>query len=226
MESPKLRRKNLFVHPVEVVVNYSYMFPELKKFLSQIDLESIAPDRKVDLHVLSHFIQEKVKKKELVLLNFICTHNSRRSQFAQVWAKIASKEYGIDIYSFSGGVEVTACNERTIASLKRSGFKITHEGEENPRYFLKFDDESEEIQLFSKLYDDFENPAEDFAAIMTCAHADENCPVVNGCEERITLRYNDPKEFDDTPIEQEKYDERSLEIATEMMYVFSRIQKG
>jgi len=201
------------------------MFPKIKEILSKIEIDKISPDRKVDLHVLSHFIQKKVNANEPVLLNFICTHNSRRSQFAQVWAKVVSKYFGIEIQSFSGGVEVTACNERTIASLKRSGFQISHEGEDNPRYFMKYDDKNEEIQLFSKLYDDFENAPRDFAAIMTCAHADENCPVVTGCEERITIRYNDPKEFDDTPIEEEKYDERSLEIATEMLYVFSKIIK-
>ena len=199
------------------------MILKIKTFLSSLNTKEISPVRKADLHVLSHFIQEKINANEPVLLNFICTHNSRRSQFAQVWAKLTSKYYGVEIQSFSGGVEVTACNERTIESLKRSGFEVSHEGTDNPRYFLKYNDENEEIQLFSKLYDDFENTPRNFAAIMTCAHADENCPVVNGCEERITLRYNDPKEFDDSSIESDKYDERSLEIATEMMYVFSKI---
>lgn len=201
------------------------MFTKIEEILSNVEIETISPDRKADLHVLSHFIQEKINAKKPVLLNFICTHNSRRSQFTQAWAKVASNYYGVDIQSFSGGVEVTACNERTIASLKRSGFQISHEGEDNPRYFLKYEDGTDEIQLFSKLYDDFENASDHFAAIMTCSHADENCPVVAGCEKRITLRYNDPKEFDDTAFEEEKYDERSLEIVTEMMYVFSRITK-
>ncbi len=200
------------------------MFNKIDAFLKSLDTKSISPERKVDLHVLSHFIQEKINENEPVLLNFICTHNSRRSQFAQVWAKVAAEFYGIAMDSFSGGVEVTACNERTIASLKRTGFEISHEGEDNPRYFLKYSDENEEIQLFSKLYDDFENPSEDFAAIMTCEDADENCPVVTGCEERIPLKYNDPKEYDDTDLEEKMYDERSQEIATEMMYVFSRIK--
>ncbi len=201
------------------------MYKAIDLFIKKASEKVISPDRKADLHVLSHFIQEKINADKPVLLNFICTHNSRRSQFAQVWAKVASKKYGIEIESFSGGVEVTACDERTIASLNRAGFKISHEGEDNPRYFLKYNDESEEIQLFSKLYDDFENPTEGFAAIMTCSHADENCPIVTGCEQRISLPYNDPKEYDGTDLEESKYDERSMEIAREMMYVFSCISK-
>jgi len=201
------------------------MFPKIKEIISKIDYNNISPDRKVDLHVLSQFIQKKVNANEPVLLIFICTHNSRRSQFTQVWAEVFSNHFGIEVQSFSGGVEVTACNDRTIASLKRSGFEISKEGEDNPRFFVKYNEKGNEIQLFSKLYDDFENAPRDFAAIMTCSHADENCPIVTGCEERIAIRYDDPKEFDDTPFEEEKYDERSFQIATEMMYVFSKIKK-
>jgi arsenate reductase len=39
------------------------------------------------------------------------------------------------------------------------------------------------------------------------------------------VRYEDPKAFDDTEIESEKYDERSMQIASEMLYVFSQIKK-
>jgi len=58
---------------------------------------------------------------------------------------------------------------------------------------------------------------------MTCDHADENCPFIPGTEQRIPVRYEDPKAFDNTPLEAEKYDERSVQIATEMFYVFSKI---
>ena len=58
---------------------------------------------------------------------------------------------------------------------------------------------------------------------MTCSDADENCPYIPKAEKRIPLRYDDPKSYDDTPIESEKYDERSLQIASEIFYVFSQI---
>ena len=58
---------------------------------------------------------------------------------------------------------------------------------------------------------------------MTCDHADENCPFIPGCDVRLPIRYEDPKAFDDTPLEAEKYDERSLQIANEMFYAFKNI---
>lgn len=76
---------------------------------------------------------------------------------------------------------------------------------------------------YSKVFDADENPSTNFAAVMTCSHADENCPFIPGSEASIALDYKDPKEFDDTPQAQEKYDERSDQIASEMIYVFENI---
>ena len=59
---------------------------------------------------------------------------------------------------------------------------------------------------------------------MTCAHADKNCPFIAGALARIPVRYEDPKAFDDTPLQLEKYKERSIQIATEMKYVFAEVK--
>ncbi len=155
-------------------------------------------------------------------LNFICTHNSRRSQFSQIWAQLAADMHGIEADCFSGGVEVTAFNERAVESMKRAGFKVTKNGEENPKYYLFYSDDASPIVTYSKLYD--EMGSDPYAAVMTCSHADENCPFIPAAEIRIPVRYEDPKAFDDSPQEAEKYDERSLQIASEMFYVFSKIK--
>lgn len=189
-----------------------------------MDFVSISENRKAILQNLIDFIQEKVSSNSDVLLNFICTHNSRRSQFSQLWAQVASDHFGIQAQCFSGGVEVTAFNERAVDSLKRIGFEVLSEGDENPRYEFSWSDSGNSLVLFSKLYDDAINPLEGFAAIMTCSHADENCPYVAGCEKRIPIRYADPKHFDDTPLEAAFYDYRSFEIGTELFYVFSQIE--
>lgn len=191
-----------------------------------MDFDAILPERKKELEVLTDFIQEKRDNNLPILLNFICTHNSRRSQFSQVWGQVASDYYGIPAQSFSGGIEVTAFNERAVASLERFGFKITKNGEENPKYWLQWNVNSDPLAMFSKMYDDSINPASGFAAIMTCSHADENCPFVVGCEKRIPIRYDDPKEYDDTPLEQAMYDYRSFEIGTELFYIFSKIKQS
>ena len=58
---------------------------------------------------------------------------------------------------------------------------------------------------------------------MTCDSANEACPIVFGASIRIPIMFLDPKAFDNTPQQAEKYQERSLQIATELKYVFSKI---
>lgn len=201
----------------------------LTKKISEIQQTPISLERQKELQPVISYIQKSLLKHQQVNLNFICTHNSRRSQFSQVWAKVAANNFDIPLNSFSGGVEITACNERTIASLKRFGFQIefqnTIPGETNPIYSITYPNKSgfSPIQCFSKLFNDKVNPSQNFAVIMTCSHADENCPYIAGAEERIPMRFNDPKAYDDTKLEDEKYDERSFEIASELFYVFGQV---
>lgn len=202
------------------------LLPKLQATIDQIKKLPIPEERIQVLETLIRYIQSKVDQGEDVNLNFICTHNSRRSQFSQVWAQTAADIRGISANCYSGGVEVTAFNDRAVNSLKRSGFRISSkENGSNPVYFLFYSDDSEPIVAFSKVYDDPINKASRFAAVMTCDHADENCPFIPGTEQRIPVRYEDPKVFDGTDLEIEKYDERSMQIASEMQFVFSQIKK-
>ena len=200
------------------------MLPIISSIIQKIDVSLISADRQKKLNVLVDYIQSKKDKNQAINLNFICTHNSRRSQFSQVWAKVMSAHYGVDVNCFSGGVEITEFNARAIESLKRFGFEIDKNGTYNPIYKLTFDANQPSISTFSKLFDDEINPKSNFAAIMTCSHADANCPFVAGCDQRIPLTYNDPKHFDDSTLESSMYDCRSFEIATEMNYIFSKIK--
>lgn len=200
------------------------LLPELEKTLDQVQSLYISEKRKEILKVLIDYIQSKIDQKKEVNLNFICTHNSRRSQFSQIWAQTAGDYFNIPVNCYSGGVEVTAFNERAVESIKRSGFKVSSKGTDNPTYFILNSDEGKPISTFSKLFNDPINRADQFAAVMTCSHADENCPFIPGTEKRIPVRYEDPKAFDDMPEEAEKYDDRSMQIASEMFYVFSKIK--
>ena len=184
----------------------------------------IAQERREILQVLIDYIQSKKNAKAPIQLNFICTHNSRRSQFAQVWASVAAHAFKIETTCLSGGVEVTAFNDRAVNSLKRMGFGITSNDGENPKYEIEYALRTDKLVMFSKLFDDEVNQVENFAAVMTCDHADENCPFIPGTEKRISVQYIDPKAFDNTSEEAERYDERSFQIASEMFFVFSKIQ--
>ncbi|MGF1639209.1 MAG: protein-tyrosine-phosphatase [Cyclobacteriaceae bacterium] len=200
------------------------LFPALKNTVESLSPKTIPDERRAVLQPLINYIQHKKDKAEEIHLNFICTHNSRRSQFSQIWAQTAADLYSIEALCYSGGVEVTAFNERAVSSLQRLGFAIEKEGEGNPKYSVYYAKDAQPIIAFSKTIDDPAHTPKIFAAIMTCAHADENCPYIPEAEIRIPVRYNDPKAFDDTPQEAEKYDERSLQIATEMFFVFSNIK--
>jgi len=199
------------------------MHSSIASTFKSLSLAEIPTERKKILHEIIDYIEHKAKLNEAVKLIFICTHNSRRSQLAQIWAQAAARYYNIEASCYSGGIEVTAFNERAVEAIKRAGFKVSKEGYDNPVYWINDSNTCHPLGAYSKLYDDRANPTTDFAAIMTCSDADKNCPVIAGAEVRIPLRYDDPKEFDDSPLETEKYDDRSNQIAKEMNYVFSTI---
>jgi arsenate reductase len=111
-------------------------------------------------------------------------------------------------------------------TLVNQGFQIQKLSDtQNPVYSVKFDKNQHPIICFSKTFDDLFNPDSQFAAIMTCSYADEGCPLITGAEKRLPIRFDDPKAFDDTDQMNEKYAERSIQIASEMYYVFSQIVK-
>ncbi len=198
---------------------------ELTKTIELCRIVEVPNDRQAVLQPLIKYIQNKLLAKAEVKLNFICTHNSRRSQFAQIWAQTAAYYFNINARCYSGGVEITAFNKRAVASIKRAGFKVSSQGKGNPVYSVLFSTEAAPIEMFSTLYDDSANPNQGFAAVMTCSHADKNCPLIPGTEARILVMYDDPKEFDGTPLESTKYDERLIQIASEMFFVFETISK-
>lgn len=201
------------------------MFPDLISIIEQLDIDSISKSRFESLNEVRKFVQEKVEQKKPIELNFICTHNSRRSVLGQVWAKTMAEYYAIpQVNTYSGGTERTAVYPAIIATLGAQGFEINPTEGQNPLYEINFGKDLPVIHAYSKTYDDSSNPSTHFAAIMTCNHADENCPLILDCERRIPLTYEDPKAFDNTSIQMEKYEERSLQIATEMKYIFSKIE--
>jgi len=201
------------------------MHPTLERYMSSASLhiDEIPDDRKRALQEVAAFVAAKRRAGQLAELTFICTHNSRRSQMGQLWAVAAAAHFGIDgVRTYSGGTEATAFNPRAVAAMRRAGFVIESPGGDNPHYGVTFDEGGPVMECFSKAYDDPVNPATGFAAIMTCSDADEACPVIHGASLRAPIRYEDPKAADETPDEALAYDARCLQIATEMLYLFTR----
>lgn len=201
------------------------IFQKIDHIISSLNVETISEERKKTLQPLIDFVQEKINSNKEIRINFICTHNSRRSHLSQVWAQTLAFHFNIkNVFCYSGGTEATALFPMAAKTLENSGFQIKTISEgKNPIYSIKYADNEHPIIGFSKKLDDDFNPTSEFAAIMTCDSANEACPFVVGAEKRIPITFEDPKAFDGTPQQAEKYNERSLQIATELFYVFSKI---
>ena len=199
---------------------------KIEQVILKLEVNEVSKERKLVLQPLVNFVQGKIDSSKEVRLNFICTHNSRRSHLSQIWAQTMAAHFGLNnVRTYSGGTEATAMFPKVGETLTKQGFDIQKIADaNNPIYAIKFDDNSHPIIAFSKKYDNEFNPVSEFAAIMTCSHADGNCPFIAGAEKRIPITYEDPKLFDNTDQQAEKYEERSLQIATEMLYIFSQIK--
>jgi arsenate reductase (thioredoxin) len=202
------------------------MNTSLKEVVSQFSADHIPEARKAVLQPLIEFIHAQRKAGEPVRLNFICTHNSRRSHLSQIWAQAMAHYFGIDnVTCYSGGTEATAMFPKVVETLQQQGFSVQQLSQgTNPVYAVKYTADEPAIVCFSKTYDDSFNPQHGFGAVMTCNSADENCPVVFGATKRIPVKYDDPKAYDGTDLMDAKYAERSLEIGQEMFWVFGMVR--
>lgn len=204
--------------------------PVINEIESQINqlkssFNMISDERKELLKKFAGYISNNLKYGKEVNLIFICTHNSRRSHISQIWAQTAAEYYDVpNIKCYSGGTEATAFNPRAVKAMEKAGFKIEKKDDsENPVYLVYYSDDKGPLECFSKVYSDEYNPQKHFTAIMTCSDADENCPVVFGADVRFPIRYNDPKEFDNTEAEENKYSEKVEEIGREILFAFCSI---
>lgn len=197
------------------------MFKEIQTFILSLEklIHNISPERRSILDDLANILRDQ----DRIDLNFICTHNSRRSQLAQVWYHVLSNHFNLKgIRAFSGGTERTDFHINARSSLERTGFKIKEL--DDKFYQLFFSDNSEPVLCFSKKFDDRTNPKDNFIAVMTCSDAEKNCPYIPGADKRISLKYDDPKISDGTAEESDTYDARSKQIASEIYYVLNKVK--
>jgi arsenate reductase (thioredoxin) len=208
----------------------SKLLPELQAYADQVaaELHLVPSERKPLLDAIAFDITKRLNAGKPANLTFICTHNSRRSHMSQIWAQTAAHFYGLnDVHAYSGGIEVTACNCRTVTAMRRAGFHIEDATTgENPLYLVHYAADRPPIHAYSKLYDADDNPKTEFIALMTCSSADLKCPTVNGAVARHAIHYIDPRLCDDTPTETAAYNERCREIAREMFYIISKVRNA
>lgn len=194
-----------------------------KTALKKVKLED---DRKELLLKIADKIADELEISGLVNLNFICTHNSRRSQLAQTWGFFAASFFNLHIKSYSGGTEVTAFYRNTVKTLQKVGFsfQLKDFSHQNPKYVISFDGSKKSITGFSKRYDHPENK-QPFFAITTCNSADAKCPFIPEALQRFHLPFVDPKFSDGTEAADAEYLKTNIQIAAEMYFIFSEVKK-
>ena len=165
--------------------------------------------------------------KNKVYLNFICTHNSRRSQLAQVWSFFAANYFQLNnISAFSGGTEATAFHKNTVKTLQSVGFTfdVIDFSHQNPKYAISFEESSKSLIGFSKTFDDVQN-TKPYMALTTCNAADKNCPFIPDALHRFHVPFVDPKIADGSNDVAKMYSKISGQIAGEIGVIFSEVKK-
>jgi len=168
------------------------MFEKVENLCEVLEKEFdlIPKERKKKLLSLSDYVSRKIEANETPTLIVICTHNSRRSHIGQLWSAVGADYFNLpEIQTFSGGTEATAFNIRAVRAFQKVGFEISTEetDSDNSTYQVRWKKGMEPYRAFSKKYDGEPNPKENFAAIMVCSQADEGCPIVVGCDFRLSF---------------------------------------
>ena len=201
------------------------LYPALRATVAR--LRAAAPHISAERRALLRPLADYVRHHAPARLNFICTHNSRRSHLAMVWAAVSAYLQGLDhVTTLSGGTEATALHPNMVGALRRAGFRIEVEAkaageaetEGGPLYLLHFAEGVDPLRCFSKVYDHPVNAAGPFAAVMVCDSANEACPVIPGAAARLPLTYGDPKVGDGTAREGAIYDERVGEVGRDLLW--------
>jgi protein-tyrosine phosphatase/arsenate reductase len=207
---------------------YSEINDFIKKAIEKFD--TIPQERMILLQEIASYIEQSLDNNGKANLLYVCIHNSRRSQFGQIWAQVAASYFGhYNVHTYSGGSEATALSLHVVEVLNEIGLKIEKDGEiKNPHYSIRYDDHQPAIHCFSKKYTDAVNPKQEFCAVKTCTQTDDHCPDVNEADLIITTTYEDRKKFegDSTSPSESSHAERNKEIATECLYIFSKIEKS
>lgn len=203
------------------------MFESVKTYLNQrlAEIDQISDERKSTLDKAVFWLKKANSTRARSEILFVCIHNSRRSHMAEIHGTAAAALFGWDkkIKVYSGGTTVSAFNPRAAAAMERAGYQVTGSEGKNTAYEIRYSDTHPALKVWSKKFDDPSNPDAGFLAFMTCGQAEEKCPFIPSANARLSVTYSDPSEADDTPKEAETYDDRSREIARDLMYVFSKV---
>ncbi len=180
----------------------------LDKYIENLDSVTLKDYQEKRVKKISQELKSLVNTYKKVV--FICTHNSRRSQLCEVWARILSNRFNLNLSFFSAGTEKTEVYGEAIKSLERAGMDFTIVGN---NILIQ-----NKIELHSKTLDEIKE--DEFISLITCSDAEKNCPIDPRSKKNIKLFYDDPKKYDGTKEESDEYDKTCKLIASELNRIF------
>jgi arsenate reductase len=205
------------------------MLPIIQRYILEAikGFDTIPEERKRALHQIISYVQKKSDANHTPELLYICMRNSRMSHFGQIWGSVAATYYGFPhVKTYSGGIQATVFDLGSIRIIETIGFIVKQtDNTPNPLYTIQFGDSDIHITCFSKKYDANENPAQGFCVIMMCREAEAALTHIDGAEVWVSTLYNEFKPSDSTADLDDRYLESIKEIATECLYVFSRLSQ-
>ena len=143
---------------------------------------------------------------------FVCTHNSRRSIYCEVWGKIIANKYSKNINFYSAGTKKTSVYGEVIKSFSRLGIK-------SKGNIIQYKEKS--ILLKSKTLEEIQ--LDKFICIFTCSKAERSCPIDTRSVVNIPLLFDDPKKFDGLKNERIEYQKTCSQIAEKINFILKRI---
>ncbi len=205
------------------------IYPKLQDYCIAVEKEfdKIPGERKEVLLELVEYILEAGSKHPSTQLLFVCKHNSRRSQFAQIWAHTAANYYKLkNIKTYSGGMDFTAINFRILESLKRAGFSVTAAEiySQNPVYLVSIGKRYPDLFIYSKKYDYWNNPNDNYATILCSKKLIDSGTHFPGTEKVLALPYENVEIFDNSSGGALRNDEICRQFAREMLFVMNHVK--
>ena len=218
------------------------LLPKIRSYLDRLSSQAFAADssRGEAIDTLAKWVAGRIAAAGSAEVIVVCTGNSRRSMLGAAMGNAAASYLETPVRFSSGGTAPSAMNIRTIEALREAGFEIEPNrqtapagagGELNPVYGVSWTVVGErtaaegDVLEFSKKFSDAANPQRDFAAIMVCSEASEECPIVPGAALSVSMPFEDPKSHDGLASETMAYAERRDEIARCMLEILVRAGK-
>ncbi len=183
--------------------------------------QGISTERKETLHGIGKAIIKQHLLANEVSLNFVCTHNSRRSQAAQLLCNEISASLELPyLKAYSAGTEKTAFHSNMLEAFQSLGF-VFRRAEQG---WIFANGANPDLRYFSKTVQSPSLP-DTFIAIMVCDDANENCPYIPNAIGRFGLPFTDPKFADFEADPSYAYVETIHTIGTEVSYLLNFVKQ-